>query len=363
MALRPLYGHDAVRRRLARAAAAGTLPSSILLQGSPGIGKQRLGLWLGQLLLCERALPQGELEPCGECVHCRYVLRGQHPDLHWYFPRPRLKDSDASADEVHADMAEAIAERVESEGLWTRPSGSEGLFVATTRALVQQASKRPAMAQRTVFLVGDAERMVVQEGADQAANAFLKLLEEPPPTTTLILTSSEPWALLPTIRSRVVVVRVPPVSPEAMGEFLADSVISRHFAGQPTQELLAAANGSPGQLLEAESGAGVMDAAYRMLEAALASSGPDGQVLRVKAATRQGVAGARGSFSDTLDALTAALHEHSKRLLMAGKGPDARRAAMGIVLVENAKIRAQGNVNPQLLTFDLLDSLHRTLVP
>jgi DNA polymerase-3 subunit delta' len=46
--------------------------------------------------------------------------------------------------------------------------------------------------------------MVPQEGADAAANAFLKLLEEPPADTTLILTSSEPGALLPTIRSRVV---------------------------------------------------------------------------------------------------------------------------------------------------------------
>ena len=41
----------------------------------------------------------------------------------------------------------------------------------------------PAMAARKVFVVGDAERMVAQEGADQAANAFLKLLEEPPAGT------------------------------------------------------------------------------------------------------------------------------------------------------------------------------------
>ena len=57
-------------------------------------------------------------------------------------------------------------------------------------------------------MIGDAERMVAQEGSDQAANAFLKLLEEPPADTTLILTSSEPGALLPTIRSRSVSVRV-----------------------------------------------------------------------------------------------------------------------------------------------------------
>ena len=47
---------------------------------------------------------------------------------------------------------------------------------------------------RRVFVVGDAERMVPQEGADMAANAFLKLLEEPLPDTFLILTTSEPGA-------------------------------------------------------------------------------------------------------------------------------------------------------------------------
>ena len=47
------------------------------------------------------------------------------------------------------------------------------------------------------MVIGDAERMVVQEGTDVAANAFLKLLEEPLPDTTLLLTSSDPGALLP----------------------------------------------------------------------------------------------------------------------------------------------------------------------
>ena len=46
--------------------------------------------------------------------------------------------------------------------------------------------------------------LVVQEGQDEAANAFLKLLEEPPPHALIVLTSSEPGALLPTIRSRVI---------------------------------------------------------------------------------------------------------------------------------------------------------------
>ena len=91
----------------------------------------------------------------------------------------------------------------------------------TTRLIVQQAVRTPSLARRKVFVVGDAERMVPQLANPEAANAFLKLLEEPPADTTIILTSSEPGALLPTIRSRVVSVRVPPLSEAAVRAFLA----------------------------------------------------------------------------------------------------------------------------------------------
>ena len=178
-------------------AADGRLPASALLQGRRGVGKQRLALWLGQYLLCDRAMREHLPEPCGNCQHCRYAERAMHPDLHWFFPRPRLKDGDASTDDVKADLAEAITERMEAEGLWGPTPGTEGLYVATVRALVHMAAVRPAMAARQVFVVGDAERMVSQEGADQAANAFLKLLEEPPAGTTLLLTTSEPGLCCP----------------------------------------------------------------------------------------------------------------------------------------------------------------------
>ena len=71
------------------------------------------------------------------------------------------------------------------------------VWVATVRAIVQQAVLSPAITRRKVFMIGDAERMVPQEGSEQAANAFLKLLEVPPADTTIILTSSERMNLSP----------------------------------------------------------------------------------------------------------------------------------------------------------------------
>ncbi|HEU4747744.1 MAG TPA: hypothetical protein VFS56_04525, partial [Gemmatimonadaceae bacterium] len=220
MPLIDVYGHEALRRRMEESLEAGTLPSSLLFHGPRGVGKQRLALWLAQRLLCTG--PNG---PCERCTSCRYARALTHPDLHWVFPRPRFRDSDPDLEQVRDDYAEATAERAAVGGLYRAPSGSEGIFVATVRSLIQRASMSPAMGSRKVFIVGDAERMVPQEGADMAANAFLKLLEEPPADTTIVLTSSEPGALLPTIRSRVVAVRVALVPDEQVKAFVNDPVV------------------------------------------------------------------------------------------------------------------------------------------
>ena len=66
------------------------------------------------------------------------MLRGVHPDLRWFFPRPRLKEGDATPDDVAADFAETIAERMAADGLWAPPPGNDGIFVATTRAIVSR---------------------------------------------------------------------------------------------------------------------------------------------------------------------------------------------------------------------------------
>ena len=260
----PLFGHAALRRRLAAPIAGGLLPPSLLLHGPRGIGKQRLALWIGQALLCTG---DGE-RPCGACQHCRYAAELGHPDLRWYFPRPRLKDADPDADEVKDDYADAAAERAKAGGLYAPASGSDGLFVATVRAIVREAALSPALASRKVFVVGDAERMVPQEGAEYAANAFLKLLEEPPDGTFLILTSSEPGALLPTVRSRVVSVRVAPLGDDDVSAFMAHPAVAETLArdkGLPPDEgaRLRQASGAPGALLGGEGRAAAAQRARR----------------------------------------------------------------------------------------------------
>ena len=197
--------------------------------------------------------------------------------------------------------------------------------------------------------------MVAQEGSEQAANAFLKLLEEPPANTTILLTTSEPGALLPTIRSRVVAVRVPPLPEADVRAFLSDETVADHmdFGREDIGELVQLAGGAPGRLIGREAWQASVAQARRVLEAAVA---PDrGAQFRV--ALAQGSAGARGKFSDMLDALTVLLHERTRAAARDGDVERAAHAARAIEAVERAKERASGNVNPQLLSASLIRQL------
>ena len=328
----------------------------MLLHGPQGVGKQRLALWLGQLLLCPEASP-----PCGRCQTCRYTDALTHPDLHWVFPRPRPRDGDASAEEIASDYGTAIAERVAGGGLYASPAGSDAIYVATVRAMLRRAALAPALARRKVFIFGDAERMVPQEGAEAAANAFLKLLEEPPADTTIVLTSSVPGSLLPTIRSRVVAIRVPYLSDDAVRSFVRDERVkaAAASAGLPADVdgLVRMAAGAPGALLGRADANASASRARRILDAALAQRPADGYALALSA----GAAKARAGFTDTLDALTEILHERAKRAVAADRNREAAASATAVEAVDRARTLAYGNVNPQLITASLVRELAETL--
>jgi DNA polymerase-3 subunit delta' len=345
----PLFGHASLKKQLADAVERGALPASLLFQGPRGIGKQRLAIWLAQLLLCENPAAS----PCGTCKQCKFTAKLTHPDLHWFFPRPRLKDSDPSLDDVAADQAEGVAERVENGGLYSAPPGEEAIYVATVRAIVQSAAMSPAISKRKVYIVGDAERMVSQTGSDQAANAFLKLLEEPPADTFIILTSSEPGALLPTIKSRVVSLRVSPLTSAEVKAFLSHpgvgAILRKEHSGMSDSELLSLASGAPGRLFGQDAWEAAAANARALLEAA--SSGDDAKMFR--AAFVQGTSKARGKFSDTLDVLTVLLHDRARDEAVASPGV-ARGAAVAIEAVERAKELVENNANPELITAALL---------
>lgn len=350
MALRPIYGHEALRLRLSGAVARGQLPQVLLLEGPRGVGKQRLALWLAQRLVC-LGNPRGEkpeVEPCGECQPCRFVLSLSHPDVHWIFPIELSKksaDADKQVEQVEEELARELEER-RKHPLYEAPAGMAVHSIAGARLILRRLALTPAMGSLKVFVIGDADRLVSQTGTDQAANALLKALEEPPANTVFLLTTEDVAGILPTVRSRAVRVRV---------ARLADSVVTSfaqsELGGRVTAGAIGEAEGCIGHVIARqgsnEAAQKAHAAADRLLD--IAREGP--RADRLALALGQTPFQARGGFTDMLDALLRRLEAEARR------GQDTARVTAAIATVLEAREQARGNVNPQLLTAVLGEDL------
>ena len=369
MTLPPVAGHEPTRSIFAGAHARDSLPAALLLHGLAGIGKQRIALWLGQLLHCEAPDARG---PCGRCRSCRMSVGLQHPDLHWFFPLPRPKRA-SGAERMVAALEEARAAALEAiRGEPLRPihgGQPQGIYLGAVTTIRRMALKRPSLGERQVFVIGNAEELIPQEASDQAANALLKLLEEPPAGTTFILTSSEPGRLLPTIRSRTVPFHLGPLPRERVSRFLVEVA-----EAPPADARLAAAlsRGSIGRalaFLPADGEPGPLERERAQARGLLEATLDGGIGAAATAASRVGVSGARGLLG-----LFGALEDWLRDLAAVATGAPAfnhdagpfleqtvaRRSihpegvARAVAEVEQAKHLAATNVNPQLLVYGMV---------
>ena len=174
-----LIGNDRIKKLLKRSVAEGRIGQSLLMAGPRGVGKHSFAIALAQALNCEQ-VKLGE--PCGDCLPCRKIARGEHADV-----RTILRESQDSS--------------VKKE------SKSQFIKIEQTRALAEQAQFRPYEGRRRVFIIDEAEWL-----RHEAANSLLKTLEEPPDTSLLILITAKPFSLLDTIRSRCLLLSFAPLN-------------------------------------------------------------------------------------------------------------------------------------------------------
>ena len=363
MALHPLIGHRTECSRVLRALESGRLPQMLVVTGPQGVGKQRFALWMAQALLCES--PVGR--PCGECRPCRQVGELTHPDLHWFMPLPRPKatEADRQIEELAGTLADVMEGR-RKEPLYQPADGMAGHFVATVRLLQRRAALTPVAGKHKVFIVAEADRLVPQESSPEAANAVLKLLEEPPRDSYFVLTTVDAGRLLPTVRSRLVPLRLGRLSDAEVEGFLAGraGVVK---SSEDIRNRVAMARGSIGRALTADDQRGKAGRSVEELLAAVTA----GAGSRAERALKQGPWAARGDFTAMLDAMQEGLSAAARAASGAGVAapqPSTLRPARPVQSLVQAADRvavareaAQGNVNPQLLLAVLADDLAEVL--
>lgn len=211
--------------------ARGRTAHAVLLWGPAGVGKTRAAHALAQQLLCSE-----EGAPCGNCPSCRQVARFTHPDVHVVLPG-RADEGD------HQKVLEAFA--TDPYHSWEIPPNAS-IGIERIRALKAEASKTRVGKGNRVDIIRDAERMTAE-----AAQAALKLIEEPQAGTYLILTCRDPQQLLPTILSRCQRIRFRPLPADFIRESLGGRREGRPAeGGEEAREALAAlAQGSLGRAL------------------------------------------------------------------------------------------------------------------
>jgi DNA polymerase-3 subunit delta' len=198
-------GHDDLVQGFRRVVGRGRLAHAYLFTGPAGVGKRRFATELGRALLCEK--PMGPLDACDHCPACLQIDAGTHPDYHFA----------------------------------ARPPESLDFPVDLMRDVCASFSLKSARGRGKVVVIDDADDL-----NDQAANCFLKTLEEPPPRSLLIVIGSGPERQLPTIVSRCQVVRFSPLKADIMRSLLSEAGI-----GDPAVQdrLIRLGQGSPGQAL------------------------------------------------------------------------------------------------------------------
>jgi DNA polymerase III subunit delta' len=149
-----VVGHAEQVAVLREAVDSGRVVHAWLFTGPPGIGKLHTARVFAAALNC----PSGG---DGTCDVCRRILRGVHPDVHLIVP----------------------------EG--------ENLLVEDVRAVREEASRSRHEARTAVFVLDEADRMT-----EAAANALLKVLEEPPSQVVFVLVARSAEALVATVPSR-----------------------------------------------------------------------------------------------------------------------------------------------------------------
>lgn len=246
---RNIKGQDRAIEILTSSLERDKLAQSYLFYGPDGVGKFTTALYFGMAVNC---LATSTKKPCGSCSSCRKFLAFTHPDFIYIFPFPNAPSSDISVSgeikstavlEEYKDYVKNKKETPWKEFFFSK---NAGIRIGSIRMLEHRINLTPNEAVRKIFLVEDADQMT-----RQAANAFLKTLEEPPTDTVIILTTSRLNSLLPTILSRCQKIPFVPVSRSIIEkqllanhtDTLAAKIYSRISNGSMEKALQLAARG------------------------------------------------------------------------------------------------------------------------
>lgn len=172
-----IEGQNEIKQSLKKSINDSSVSHCYIFEGPNNMGKYDLALVFAQSLLCKNFVN----DPCNECNDCIKVNTMNHPDLHV----------------VNNDEKTIKREDIDN--------------------LIESINIKPYESNKKVYIINNCQDMT-----PQAANTFLKTLEEPPKDTIIILLTNNINLLLPTIISRCQVIKFKYVDKNEIVKILID---------------------------------------------------------------------------------------------------------------------------------------------
>jgi len=193
----PDIGHHKIQTRILNSIKNNRLPHAFLFYGKEGTGKDAFAIEIAKLLNCEK----GPLFICQKCSQCIKITKLGHPDVKFVIPMPSIGNIKAE------DISEALQNKAQNPYKRIKfPGKNTFISIDAIRELKHESIFKLYEGKKKIFIISEADEM-----RPEAANALLKILEEPPLNLLLILNTSKIHQILPTIRSRSQLVHFPPL--------------------------------------------------------------------------------------------------------------------------------------------------------
>lgn len=248
-----VIGHADIKTMLARGVDEGRVSHAQMFSGAAGTGTLPMALAYATYLNCTG---RRDGDACGVCASCHKMKGLAHPDVHFVFPvinKSAGSGAKTTSDNYIAQWRGIVARTggYFNEAQWyeqIEASANQQGMISRAEAdeIIRKLSFKAFESRYKVMLVWLPEKM-----RPEAANALLKILEEPWDNTVFLMVSREPRRLLPTIISRVQEIAVPGVGEADMTDFLLAK-----YPGMERTKAEMAARLSHGDVIEADKIAG-----------------------------------------------------------------------------------------------------------
>jgi len=193
-----LRSQSEIWKRIKKISKSNKIGSAYLFSGPSGCGKEGTAIRFAQLLNCESS----NNIICGNCSSCFRSTSLRHENIKIVFPLPVSANKNNSQNITLNNniIADSISQKSIDHFHKIRIPMANRILIHSIRELRKSLYLKSTSKGMKIVLIFDAH--LLSAGQGEAANALLKLLEEPPPGTTLVLVTDYSELLLPTIISR-----------------------------------------------------------------------------------------------------------------------------------------------------------------